>query len=75
VSTKAPTSPTVPATATAAPAGYSLPGCYVPGQNKCNCSNFTTQAYAQWFHDNYDPVDVNGLDGSPKNGIVCESLP
>jgi len=56
-------------------AAYQLPACYVAGQDKCNCPNFTTHAQAQWFHDNYDPTDINGLDGNPKNGIVCESLP
>ncbi len=44
------------------------------GRNSCNCSNFTTHAYAQWFHDTYDPTDVNQLD-SDHDGSVCESLP
>ena len=62
-------------TATSVAAGYSLPACYVAGQDKCNCPNFSTQAYAQWFHNTYDLADVNRLDGSPKNGVVCESNP
>ncbi|MBI5948568.1 MAG: MBL fold metallo-hydrolase [Chloroflexi bacterium] len=54
--------------------GYSLPACYSAGQNTCNCSNFTTQAHAQWFHNTYDPTDVNALDADD-DGVVCESLP
>ena len=61
-------------TATPLAAYYSLPACYAAGQNSCNCSNFTTHAYAQWFHDTYDPTDVNRLD-SDHDGVVCESLP
>ena len=53
---------------------FSLPACYVAGQNTCNCSNFTTHAWAQWFHDIYDPADVNRLDAD-HDGLVCESLP
>jgi hypothetical protein len=30
-------------TATGATVGYSLPACYVAGQDKCNCSHFSTQ--------------------------------
>ena len=73
-----PTPSTPTATPTVAPtptsAGYSLPGCYHPGQNSCNCSDFTTHSWAQWFHDTYDPTDVNRLD-SNHDGVVCESLP
>jgi len=54
--------------------GYSLPACYTPGQNTCNCSDFATHAHAQWFHDNYDPTDINNLDGD-NDGLACESLP
>ena len=43
-------------------------------QNSCNCSDFTTHSWAQWFHDTYDPGDVNRLD-SNHDGVVCESLP
>ncbi|MEO9256062.1 MAG: excalibur calcium-binding domain-containing protein [Tepidiformaceae bacterium] len=42
--------------------------------NTCNCSDFTTHNQAQWFHDTYDPSDVNRLDGN-HDGVVCESLP
>ena len=62
-------------TTTSAPSGFSLPACYVAGQDKCNCPNFSTQSYAQWFHNTYDLADVNRLDGSPKNGVVCEGRP
>jgi hypothetical protein len=72
--TPSPTS-TATATPTSTTDSYQVPACYNAGQDSCNCSNFSTQAHAQWFHDNYDPTDINGLDGSPKNGIVCESLP
>lgn len=50
---------------------YSLPRCY---SSDCDCSDFSTQAYAQWFHDNYDKQDKHRLDGN-KDGVVCESLP
>ena len=50
---------------------YSLPELR---EDKCNCSNFSTQAYAQWFHDKYDPSDVNRLDQN-HDGVVCESNP
>jgi hypothetical protein len=46
----------------------------VAGQDKCNCSNFTTHAWAQWFHDTYDPSDINKL-GADRDGVVCESQP
>ena len=66
--------PTSTATPSSTPAQYQLPACYAAGQNTCNCSDFTTQAWAQWFHDMYDPNDINKLD-SDGDGIVCESLP
>lgn len=58
-------------TATSVPLGFNLPACYVAGQDKCNCSHFATQAYAQWFHNNYDQADVNKLDNN-NDGVVCE---
>ena len=69
-----PVPPTIPPapTATSVPVGFSLPACYVAGQDRCNCSHFSTQAYAQWFHNNYDPPDVNKLDQN-NDGVVCES--
>ena len=59
---------------TASSSAFSLPTCYQPGANTCNCPDFTTHAWAQWFHDNYDPTDINKLD-SDHDGVVCESLP
>ncbi len=77
----APTSTASAATPTTSPTGatpttgsFSLPACYVAGQDRCNCSNFTAHAWAQWFHDTYDPTDVNRLDAD-HDGVVCESLP
>ena len=68
-----PASPPPIATATAT---ISMPLCYHAGQNTCNCSDFPTQAQAQaqWFHDGYDPTDINRLDAN-HDGLVCESLP
>lgn len=70
------TTPTPTATATPPPTKppYTVPACYVPGRDSCNCSDFTTQDHAQWFHNNYDPADVNHLDND-NDGVVCESLP
>lgn len=39
-----------------------------------NCSDFKYQEDAQAVYDQ-DPSDPNGLDGNPKDGIACESLP
>ena len=61
-------------TATATTGGFSLPACYSPGQNTCNCPDFATHSQAQWFHETYDPSDVNKLDAD-HDGVVCESLP
>jgi hypothetical protein len=46
-----------------------------PGDTK-NCSDFTTQAAAQAWHDFYFPHygDIANLDGN-NDGIACESLP
>jgi hypothetical protein len=74
------TSPGATATPTRTPPStsttqsFSVPACYVAGQDACNCSNFTTHAWAHWFHDTYDPSDVNKLDAD-HDGLVCESLP
>lgn len=51
-----------------------LPACYIPGVNACNCSDFSTQYDAQAFHDWIDPTDINRLDGDG-DGYVCENLP
>lgn len=69
-----PTATARPPTATSTTSLYSLPGCYTPGADTCNCPNFTTHSQAQWFHANYDPNDINRLDND-SDGIVCESLP
>jgi hypothetical protein len=73
-----PGSPTATATRTSTPTqtvvAFDLPACYQAGTDTCNCSNFTTHAWAQWFHDTYDPGDVNRLDAD-HDGVVCESLP
>lgn len=53
---------------------FSPPACYVPGDNTCNCSDFSSRAHAQWFHETLDPYDVNKLDGDG-DGLACESLP
>jgi hypothetical protein len=39
-----------------------------------DCKDFKYQEDAQAVY-NQDPSDPNGLDGAPKNGIACESLP
>ena len=71
--------PAARGTAVAPPAplvgSYQLPACYHVSQNTCNCPDFTTHSQAQWFHDTYDQSDVNRLDGSDKDGVVCKSLP
>lgn len=45
-----------------------------PSGEDLNCSDFSTQAEAQSIYD-ADPSDPNGLDGSPEDGVACESLP
>lgn len=50
---------------------FTLPACY---PNDCDCSDFSTHAHAQWFHENYDPNDTHRLDRD-KDGLACESLP
>jgi beta-lactamase superfamily II metal-dependent hydrolase len=66
--------PTRTSTPTQTVVAFDLPACYQAGTDTCNCSNFTTHAWAQWFHDTYDPGDVNRLDAD-HDGVVCESLP
>lgn len=39
-----------------------------------NCPDFATQPEAQAVLDQ-DPSDPNGLDGAPRDGVACESLP
>ena len=62
------------ATATTGNGGYNVPACYVAGANSCNCADFNSRSQAQWFHDAYDPADVNRLD-TDHDGVECESLP
>ena len=52
--------------------GYIVPGCL---STDCDCGHFNTQAYAQWFMENYDPYNTHALDGAPVDGFACESLP
>lgn len=66
--------PTATRTPSSSSGSYEVPACYKPGQNSCNCSDFATHSQAQWFHDTYDPADINRLD-SDHDGVVCESLP
>lgn len=69
----APTAASVPAK-TFAPSsgGYTVPTC---ASTDCDCSDFSTHAYAQWFYDNYDSTNKHRLDGNDKDGLACESLP
>jgi hypothetical protein len=45
----------------------------VPGED-LDCSDFATQAEAQAALED-DPDDPHDLDGSPEDGVACESLP
>lgn len=62
-----------PAAQTSAPSSgnYTIPSC---ASADCNCTDFSTHAYARWFFDNYDPTNKHKLDGDG-DGIVCENLP
>lgn len=51
--------------------GYSVPAC---ASGDCDCGDFSTHTYAQWFHDNYDQSDKHKLD-SNHDGLVCVTLP
>ncbi len=52
----------------------SLPSCTQQLGDNCNCGDFIYQEDAQSVLDN-DNNDPHQLDGSPKNGRACESLP
>lgn len=52
-------------------AGFTVPSC---AQTDCNCGDFSTHAYAQWFYETYDLSNKHRLDGD-KDGEACESLP
>lgn len=69
-STTTPT-PTTQAPPPSGGSSYSLPPC---ASSDCDCGHFSTHAYAQWFHDNYDPSDQHKLDRDD-DGLVCETLP
>lgn len=53
------------------PTGFTVPSC---AQTDCDCGDFSTHAYAQWFYETYDPSNRHRLDGD-KDGEACESLP
>jgi len=67
-STSVSASPSASATASSAPTPSA------PSGGDLDCSDFATQAEAQAVYDQ-DPSDPNGLDGSPEDGVACESLP
>ena len=46
----------------------------LPPDGDYDCAHFDTQAQAQRVFDR-DTSDPHGLDGSPEDGIACESLP
>ena len=56
-------------------ASFTPPACYRAGANTCDCSDFTSHASAQWFHDTLDPTDISKLDGPDHDAVVCENLP
>lgn len=51
-------------------------GEYICSHNEYNCSHFSTQAEAQAVYDYCGGAnnDVHRLDGSDKDGVVCEGL-
>jgi hypothetical protein len=72
-------SPTASSTVTAnssATAGSDASGDMppLPSDGDYDCDDFQTQAQAQEVYDQ-DPSDPHDLDGSPENGVACESLP
>jgi hypothetical protein len=68
----APATTPATATATAAAGGGGLPP--LPADGDYDCSHFSTQAQAQQVFDS-NPSDPHALDGSPEDGVACESLP
>jgi len=50
---------------------FTLPGC---ASTDCDCGDFSTHAYAQWFHENHNPGDKHKLDRDD-DGLACETLP
>jgi LysM repeat protein len=85
--TVAPTTTPV-ATATAVPTSSPTPAtgcesfttqaardwCHDPSGDTLNCEHFTSSAEATRFLNEHDPNNINGLDGSPRDGVACESL-
>jgi len=63
--------PTAVAQPTAVPPVAGPPNYDHDGNGRVNCSDFTTQAEAQEAYN----AGYTKLDGNPKNGIACESLP
>lgn len=51
--------------------GFTIPAC---SSSDCDCGDFATHDYAQWFHENYNPGDRHRLD-QDKDGLACETLP
>ncbi len=45
-----------------------------PARGDYDCANFATQEEAQRVYER-DPSDPYRLDGSPEDGVACESLP
>lgn len=75
--TTTPPPSTPPPTNTTTPANTDT-ATYNCSSNTYNCSNFKTHAEAQAVYDycfNKVGKDVHGLDGPPKDGNACESLP
>lgn len=73
--TTTPPPSTPPPTNTTPPINADTYNC---SSNTYNCSNFKTHAEAQAVYDycfNKVGKDIHGLDGAPKNGKACESLP
>src|SRR5215218_4108455 len=48
--------------------------CVAPAAADVNCSDFSTQAAAQYYM-NAHPGDPDGLDGNDNDGRACESNP
>jgi hypothetical protein len=48
--------------------------CHDPSGDTLNCEHFTSSAEATRFLNEHDPNNINGLDGSPRDGVACESL-
>jgi len=67
----APERVSTPTTSPSTTSNFILPSC---ASTDCDCGDFSTHAYAQWFYENYNPGDKHRLDGND-DGVACESLP